>query len=371
MLKLKYTIFDALVNFNRRRSVNIIVSVSFALGMLLPILCLGNINIFVENVSTMRFRDDENVWIAYFDGATISQKEIISSLQDNTLGVCDYAIAGQKRGVVEVNGVKSDIFISYLTDEWLLFEDYKIIEGSLDMFTGEHICLIEQTLAKNCGGLRAGDTITLLGDKYTVNGIFSAFHYYGGILLPLSDSNQGTDSNLMISKLYLRTTENISDEVEIRTALMRTELPVTNVIGGEELYHTGLANGVYKSLGIFLVGFVAFLFAAINIALVLIGKFNLDKRNHGIRMAMGASYRLVFLSALFENILCFCVAFLCDIGLVYILKPTFPEGLTVILNNRVYFVAFAFGIFMTVIVTWIALFKLKRKKLVELFERVS
>lgn len=371
MLKLKYTIFDALVNFNRRRSVNIIVSVSFALGMLLPILCLGNINIFVENVSTMRLKNDANVWIAYFDEATLSPNEIASSLRKSSLGISNYAICAQKRGVAEINGSKNDLFIDCLTEEWLEFEDCKNIEGSLDLFTGENVCLVEQSFAEKCGGLRVGDTITLFGDTYTVNGIFSAFHYYGRILLPLSDSNQATDSNLVISKLYLRTTENISDEAEIRTALMRTGLPVTNVISGEELYHTGLADGVYKSLGIFLVGFVAFLFAAINIALVLIGKFNLDKRNHGIRMAMGASYRLVFLSALFENILCFCIAFLCDIGLVYILKPTFPDGLTVILNNRVYFVAFAFGIFMTVIVTWIALFKLKRKKLVELFERVS
>ena len=152
---------------------------------------------------------------------------------------------------------------------------------------------------------------------------------------------------------------------------MRTDLPVTDVRGGEELYRIDLKEGFLKSTGIFLAGLVAFVFSAINICLVLTGKMNLDKRNIGIRVALGASNQLIFMSALFENLFCYCIAYLCDIGLVYLLRPTYPEGLTVILNARVFIVALIFGIFMTVLVTFIVTFKLRRKKCVELFERVS
>ncbi|MCM1224711.1 MAG: hypothetical protein NC548_60710, partial [Lachnospiraceae bacterium] len=171
--------------------------------------------------------------------------------------------------------------------------------------------------------------------------------------------------------LYLRTKETLLDGGYIAETLKSTDLPILNVRNGEELYHTSLREGLYKSMGIFGVGFVAFAFAAINVCLVLVGKLNLDKRTYGIRMALGASYGFVFLSAVIENMLCFCIAYLLDVVMVHILKPTYPEGLTVILNARVYVAAYVFGAFMTLVVTWIVLYRLKKQKLAELFERVS
>ena len=55
----------------------------------------------------------------------------------------------------------------------------------------------------------------------------------------------------------------------------------------------------------------------------------------------------------------------------YSLFPTCPKELDIILNAKVYVAAYIFGAFMTLVVTWIALYKLKKHKLVELFERVS
>lgn len=372
MQKLKYTIFDALINFYRRRSVNFIVSVSFALGMLLPILCLGNINVFVENVSTMRFKNDANVWIAYFEGGYTSPREIISSLQEDSLKISDYAISAFKSGAIEINGTKNNGFISYLTEDWINFENCKIIDGSLDLFNETNICLVEQSLSEKYGGLHIGDKITLFGVPYTINGVFSSLNYYGKILLPFHINEQTKESDITISRLYLRTEEAIPDDREhIADALKSTGLSVADVKSGEDLYHIYLKDGLYQSMGIFFVGFAAFAFAAINICLVLVGKLNLDKRMYGIRMALGAPYGLVFLSALIENLLCFCIAYLFDVGMVHILKPTYPKDLTLILNDKVYVTAYIFGAFMTLVVTWIALYKLKRQKLVELFERVS
>lgn len=140
----------------------------------------------------------------------------------------------------------------------------------------------------------------------------------------------------------------------IADALKSAGLSVADVRSGEELYHAGLKNGLYQSLGIFGVGFVVFTFAAINICLVLVGKLSLDKRTYGIRMTLGAPYSLVFLSALIENMLCFCIAYLLDVGMVHIMKPTYPKDLTIILNAKVYVTAYIFGAFMTIVVTWIA-----------------
>lgn len=371
MQKLKYTVFDALINFYRRRSVNLIVSLSFSLGLLLPMLCLGNINVFVENLSTMRLKNDANVWIAYFDGGYASVEEMSSLLQESSLKISDHAISAYRGGTIEINGTKNNGYISYLTEDWVEFENCKMIEGSIDLFTETNTCFVEQSFAEGYGGLHAGDQITLFGVTHTISGVFSSFHYYGKILLPFPVSEQTTESDLMLSRLYLRTKEALPDGEYIADILKSAGLPVSDVRNGNELYQTGLTAGLYQSMGIFGVGFVAFAFAAINICLVLVGKLNLDKRTYGIRMALGAPYGFVFLSAVIENMLCFCIAFLLDIGMVHLLKPTYPKDFTIILDAKVYAATWIFGAFMTLVVTWIALNKLKKQKLVELFERMS
>ncbi len=371
MNKIKYAVLDALMNYHRRWGLNIIVSVSFALGMILPILCLGNINIFVENISTIRLKNNADVWVAYFDESAVSGKELASSLKDIPLEICNYAISAQKRANAEINGYRNDLFICCLTEEWLEFENCKVVEGSLDLFSEENVCLIELSFAENHGGLKVGDTITINEDAYMVNGIFSSFNYYGNVLLLISNFEYTDNPDLVVTKLYFRTEGKKSDDEEILNMLIRSGMPAKYVRSGEEIYRKDLKSGIYKSLSIIGVGLVSFIFSAINICLVLIGKMNLDKRNYGIRMAIGASNQLIFLSALMENLICFFAAYLCDIGLIYLLKPTYPEGLTVVLNARVYAVAFIFGIIMTTIVTSVAMFRLRKHNLVELFERVS
>lgn len=371
MQKLKYTIFDALINFYRRRSVNFIVSLSFSLGLLLPMLCLGNINVFVEGFSTMRFKNDANTWVAYFGGGYTSAEEISSLLQEGSWKLSDYAISAYKSDTVEINGRKNNAFINYLTEDWLEFENCKLIDGSFDLSDDSNICLVEQTLSEEYGGLHIGDQITLSGATYTIGGIFSSFNYYGKILLPLPVSEETTESDIMLSKLYLRTEEALPDGEQIAGTLKSAGLPVSDVRSGAELYHAVLTEGLCTSMSIFGVGLAAFAFAAINICLVLVGKLKLDKRTYGIRMALGAPYSFVFLSAMIENMICFCIAYLLDVGMVHILKPTYPEELTIILNGKVYVATYIFGAFMTLVVTWIAVHKLKKQKLVELFERVS
>ncbi len=371
MQKLKYTIFDAFINFYRRRSVNFIVSLSFSLGLLLPMLCLGNINVFVENLSTMRLKNDANIWIASFEGGYKAAEEMSSLLEESSLKISDYAISAYKNGTIEINGVKDNGFVSYLTEDWAEFENCKVMDGSLELHTGEKVCLVEQSLSEEYGGLHIGDQITVFGVTYTVGGIFSSFHHYGKVLLPLFMGEQMAESDIMISTLYFRTEEASPEGESMADALKSVGLPVSNVRSGGELYHDGLTRGLYKSMGIFGVGFAAFTFAAINICLVLVGKLNLDRRTYGIRMALGAPHSFVFLSAAIENMLCFCMAYLLDVVMVHILKPTYPKELDIILDAKVYGAAYVFGAFMTLVVTWIPLRRLKKQKIVELFERVS
>lgn len=333
-------------------------------------LCLGNINVFIENVSTMRLKNDTNTWIAYFEDEGMAAEEVVSLLQTSSVESSDYAISAYKKGVVKIHGTKKNMFISYLSEGWTGFENCKILEGSLDLFEDKNICLVEQSLAEEYGGLHTGEEIVLFGSAYTVSGIFSSFNYYGKIILPFCQGEQEAESDCVISNLYFRMQDTLSD-TNVMDMLENIGLPASEVRSGAEVYRDNLSEGLYRSLSILLVGLVAFAFAAVNISLVLVGKYNLNKRTYGIYMAFGAAYGFIFLSAMIENLCCFGIAYLFDVGLLHILEPTYPKELTIILDKKVYLTAFLFGMFMTAAVTWCALRKLKKQKLVELFERVS
>ena len=104
---------------------------------------------------------------------------------------------------------------------------------------------------------------------------------------------------------------------------------------------------------------------------MLTGKILHNKRLIGIHMALGSSYSTELFSALVENLLCFAAAFILDLALVQLLRPTVPQTFALALTAGVYIGAFVFGAGMVLPVTWATMRNLNRRKLVELMERVS
>lgn len=54
-----YYIWLSTVQFCHEFKINVILIVSMALGLLFPIFCLGNINVFVQNIKTMRIQGEQ------------------------------------------------------------------------------------------------------------------------------------------------------------------------------------------------------------------------------------------------------------------------------------------------------------------------
>ena len=56
MNSFSYYIWLSTVHFCHEFKINVILIVSMALGLLFPIFCLGTINVFVQNIETMRIQ---------------------------------------------------------------------------------------------------------------------------------------------------------------------------------------------------------------------------------------------------------------------------------------------------------------------------
>lgn len=364
-----YTAYLSIISFQRNRKLNLILTLSLALGLTLPMLCLGNINVFVQNIDTVRLQDSENMYLVETRGGQTGFEALEQSLCAALPEIDAAAASYYSQAAVEINGIKQNMYVVYASEGLLEMEAFTENSGKLELPPGSSQCLVEQSLLEEYGEISIGGTLMAAGVPYEVAGIFSSIRYYGKILLPISSQTEKQQEALQLSRLYLHTTGPL-DEALLTQTLAESEIIVNEVLQGDKLSRQWIIAGIRQSMFIFAVGIAGFAFAAINLCLVLTGRIMQERRVLGIKMAMGASYGQIFFASFVENLVCLCAAFCLDIALLPLLKTTCPKELKLIFDGSVYGGSFLFGALMVLLIVWAATWKLKRKKPVELMERV-
>ncbi len=365
-----YVAHSAIVDIKRGWKLHLVLVICLTLGMLLPILCLGNVNVFVEKFATIHLKDSKNTLIISVEEGFAVPYEINSVLLDAGISFDNFAVTATSRCLVERVGVSNRLYVYQATENILDFETMILREGTMDIFSSANLCLADESMVDVYEGLSVGDTITISGNPYTVAGIVSSLNIKD-FVIPLSDDQAETAMEANIDKIYLHRQSSISEWDQITESLKSIGLINIELQKGEQVYQNTLLLGLGKVAVTLLVALLACCFAAINTSLILTGKLMQDKQVVGIRMAVGASPKLTFLGILTENLMCYIVAFLLDFGLVWLISPTIPVELQMIMDTKVYTIAFLFGIVMVLMITAISMQWLRKQKVVTLIERIS
>jgi hypothetical protein len=187
--------------------------------------------------------------------------------------------------------------------------------------------------------LSIGDTVTDDGHAYELAGVCSSVRISGEIFLPLAPRT--IRGALQYSSICFPFTLH-SDLERWCPARETIGLKVRSARFGEQDFQKLLSRGIQLAVLTFSAGAVFLLLAGLTIGLVLAGKILLDKRLVGIHMALGSSYSTELFSALVENLLCFAAAFILELALVQLLRPTAPLTFALALTAGVYIGAFVF-----------------------------
>lgn len=368
MNSFSYYIWLSTVQFCHEFKINVILIVSMALGLLFPIFCLGNINVFVQNIETMRIQGGADTIVLTLYGVDVAFQDVQRAIQNVGIKSADFALIAYCNSTVDWNDERHSEVVYYTTENITDFEMFVPVAGESVFSKNQNTCIIEKADLEQYGELSIGDTVTVDGQAYKLAGVYSSVRNNGKIFLPLAP--QTSKGALQYSRIYFRNTQQ-SDLERLCTALETIGLKVRSVRNGEQDFQKLLSQCIQQSVLIFSAGAVSLLFAGLNIGLVLTGKILHNKRLIGIHMALGSSYSTELFSALVENLLCFAAAFILDLVLVQLLRPTVPQTFALALTAGVYIGAFVFGAGMVLLVTWATMRNLKRRKLVELMERVS
>lgn len=368
--KIAYMVHSAVLDLKRGRKLQVVIAICFSLGMLLPMLCLGNINVLIRKFPTIKVKDSSNTLIVSVADGYVSPSEIQYALIKKGIEFDNYSISSYSQSLVEFNNHSNYLHVYSVMDTYFDFENVQLLEGSLNIFDGKECCLIDESLQEEYMGLSVGETITISGRTYVVKGIISALNIKS-VIIPIGYVGGREPADMVLDELYIHAPCNLQNIDLVSEALRSIGLSVSSIFNGDQAFNIILRLCIQKSAVILFLGFVAFLFAAINISLILMGKVTQDKRIAGIRMALGASPNQILLGLATENLLCFCGAFILDFGLIRLAMYTCPKELQLIMDAKVYLFSFLFGVLMVFAITIISTWWLRKQNLVTLIERIS
>lgn len=365
VMVVEYILYDLLHSLKRSGRLKFQLTLTLCIGMLFPLLCFGYFYALMLQFSTIPLSDEGQVLTIMVQGESQRPTEMLDQLKADFPSIEQSSIVSYRYSVVEWSGGRSNRFVRYAMPSLLDFIQITDVSGQPTLSDSQKLCVAENSWPID---VEAGQTITVEGIEYRLSSRFTCLRSSSNLYLPYPDGK--SLSNLMQHEIYLRGS-NLPDADTLEQWLQNAGLTVTTFQTGKDSSSELLTNYFKSSVSKIVIGFIGLFYAAINVSLVITGKLQNEKRSLGIRMAVGASYKMICLSVFSENVLCLIAAFIVDICLMPLILSHSPTSLAVKINPGIYLVSFVFGLMVLVIITWVSTWRLKKIKPIRLMERVS
>lgn len=197
---------------------------------------------------------------------------------------------------VEWNDTASICNVQGNSREWAQLQKSLLLsgQGMEALEDGKHQCVIEEDGRLYKKGISVGDTVRINGEMFEVIGIVKYPLRYGDVFLSFSDFMQLAGFQRHQYQAVFQYEE------EVKTAKVRPYLEMcteylTECCSGAEhqkLYADSLVKRQSERL---LILFLLLLFAGINFIVIILEKQVFEQKKAGIRIAVGASFRMILL----------------------------------------------------------------------------
>lgn len=311
-----YTVVSAIKNLYRNKFLNCTVIVSFALGMLFPLLvfCVGNI--MLKSIWTGIAIYPERVIALYTDDSIRINTEKakadhseIDVIMETAFTAKDYVSFDERFVEAQIigNGAGNEKIIRYemLSGRYLTDEEAN---------SSDKICLISSDLQRELG-CGTGDIIRVGSSTFEIKGVY--IENNTELIMPLDSFSQIYYTqyayNIQLKSGY----EAKSTGVEIANELA-DEYGISNrdFLIADSYYDAtdDLKNAAFALFIMLGIASVVLLYSALNVSNILVNKIHSDMKNYIIKIQLGASKSALFgflsvqlftlmLSAIFADII--------------------------------------------------------------------
>ncbi len=338
MSKLFFLLELSVKGLMKHKKINLIVILSLALGMVMPILLFANLNVFWINVKNLYPEISENTYYCSAKSEHLTAKRYDEMQRE--LGVARLGGLEWYPASFWVGDTVTEREVGAVSANYLDFIRYDVLSGRSitkeEVQSAAKVCMLEESFPEQYKlSVTVGEKITLEGESYEVVGIYRSMDLINTVLVPASVFDMDNSSTRNTISMFVQ----FDTSVEVDTVLTEMEevLGSVQVVRPVEEYFAQKRDYCFEvSVVLLAVTIPLSVFSLINCILVIFGKIARTRHEIGIKMALGAGQNTIFWTSFLENSILSVIAFGVDLAVLPFVIRTVPKGFLLLFDWKVY-----------------------------------
>lgn len=271
MSKLGFLLELSIRELKRSVKINVLVILSLALGMYLPILSIADINVFFQNRKNLYPKISQDAWYCSVQSEHLTEAayaHLAESLHLDRVGGCE-----KRSDNIRIADKQVSDALCVISEDFFDFARCDLLEGENIWESGgaalTKSCMLEESFPAKYG-VRAevGDSLEVNGETYQIAGFFRSMELIGKVLVPLEGFQEKGFDQKNYYTLFVQDTAS-GGEALLQAKLQEHLYQVNYVDGIDRYYERTRKRCTANSLAIFLVTVPITLFSIVNCILIL------------------------------------------------------------------------------------------------------
>ena len=327
---MRFSLFQSIKSVSRRKSNSILSILCFFFGALLLFIACCYGEAFLAELNRYQIKQgDESIYVEISPQQEETKKLVTSQNVYSFLQSYDFVNEICLTELIIIENISNETVYAYLIDE--NFTDtfpYTLVSGRMFSPTeykeAGNVCMIEQDIIDR-GDAESEGSIILNGKQYRIIGVISTMDSPKGIFLPISAEAGLQDA---IGKFTI--VARLKDlQYADRINWPQLTAGYVKAITVQEHYQQAASRLLQLFTIVFLVGVSVYLYSLINIYNIIVARVAEYSRSIGVRMAVGARPRDIFMQLYFEILLMMLAAML----IIFALDPLIDIAVRTTLNH--------------------------------------
>lgn len=320
MHKLVYILKVSLKRVIHNWGFNIILLLSFYIGLMLPAFCAASTSYYMNAMKRFQFEDYGNtIYFSYMD--VLSDDTQLFGIKEAAEGKAIEIFARNWDIVPEF--YNANVTVYGVGGEYDKFEDVSLVEGRKftkdDIQDKRPLCLAAQDLLikYKCS---VGDSITIQNETFQIIGSIRDSAYTGYALIPYGNMRDIYKDTVLQQTVSISTNDPVKAIAGVEQYMYDhfPDIEIVQLMKYEELTASfkNMIRGLIQVR--VLVGMGAYLFSVLNIIMLMSGKAYEARKRYAIQEIEGMSFKELFLEFMCENVF---LAVLANVILAFTIMP--------------------------------------------------
>lgn len=321
MKKIGFILRDIRQQIGYEHFMSTVVLLALAIGNFFLLFGVNGINDLRADARLAAYREKERLYVVdvsqMYEEAEHIEERIAAGIEKGAItDAAYYAIARQ---IVYGRTDSFSVYVNACSRHYLELDGNEIVAGR--MFTlaeaenGENVCMLIHRGVLESDGVGVGDTISFLGTSYRVIGILRAPKIHGGVVIPYRAGKDMLSVGRNQYQMMIYGNPEKKWRARELAKLMFPEASVEEAKTGTEMEAAYLesVNSLIRRQGRECGIIIAF--TGISMFMLLLGKTMDIRYRNGVRMAVGADRKNIFLQNILQNLILMLTSLAADLFL--------------------------------------------------------